>query len=208
MAVREIRETVTGYNLGGIGALVQKELESGTDVSSILNEGLIAAMDDVGNRFSAGELYVPAMLMAAKVMQAGLDVIRPHLLQAETKSRGRVVIGTVQGDLHDIGKNLVIMMLQGGGFDVVDLGVDVEPGAFLDAAREHDAQMVALSALLTTTMPAMEGTVNTLRKEGLNVKIMVGGAPVTPEFAEKIGADGYAEDAPGAVRLARKFLDS
>jgi 5-methyltetrahydrofolate--homocysteine methyltransferase len=206
MAVQDIYEAITGYNLAGIAEIVQQELENGTDVSTILDEGLIAAMDDVGNRFSAGELFVPEMLMAAKVMQAGLDVIKPRLVETDTRAKGIIVIGTVQGDLHDIGKNLVMMMLEGGGFEVIDLGVDVEPQKFVAAAREHGAQVIALSALLTTTMPAMEGTVAALRKEGLDVKIMVGGAPVTRDYANKIGADGYGEDAPGAVLLAREFV--
>ena len=206
MAVLDIYEAITGYNLAGIAEIVQQELENGTDVSTILDEGLIAAMDDVGNRFSEGELFVPEMLMAAKVMQAGLDVIKPRLLETDTRAKGIIVIGTVQGDLHDIGKNLVMMMLEGGGFEVIDLGVDVEPQKFVAAAKEHGAQVIALSALLTTTMPAMEGAVAALRKEGLDVKIMVGGAPVTRDYANKIGADGYGEDAPGAVLLAREFV--
>ena len=206
MAVLDVYEAITGYNLAGIAEIVQQELENGTDVSTILDEGLIAAMDDVGNRFSEGELFVPEMLMAAKVMQAGLDVIKPRLLETDTRTKGIIVIGTVQGDLHDIGKNLVMMMLEGGGFEVIDLGVDVEPQKFVAAAKEHGAQVIALSALLTTTMPAMEGAVAALRKEGLDVKIMVGGAPVTRDYANKIGADGYGEDAPGAVLLAREFV--
>jgi 5-methyltetrahydrofolate--homocysteine methyltransferase len=206
MSVLEVYEAVTGYNMAGIADIVRQELEKGTDVSLVLNEGLIAAMDNVGSRFSAGELFVPEMLMAAKVMQAGLDVIKPRLVETDTPPRGTVVVGTVQGDLHDIGKNLVIMMLEGGGFEVVDLGVDVEPRKFVNAAREHSAQVIALSALLTTTMPAMEGTVDALRNEGPGVKIMVGGAPVTRDFADRIGADGYGEHAPGAVLLAREFV--
>lgn len=206
MAVLDVYEAITGYNMAGIAEIVQQELENGTDVSTILNEGLIAAMDNVGSRFSEGELFVPEMLMAAKVMQAGLDVIKPRLLETDTRTKGIIVIGTVQGDLHDIGKNLVMMMLEGGGFEVIDLGVDVEPQKFVAAAKEHGAQVIALSALLTTTMPAMEGAVAALRKEGLDVKIMVGGAPVTRDYANKIGADGYGEDAPGAVLLAREFV--
>ncbi len=206
MAVQAVYEAVTGYNMAGIADIVQQELDRGADVPTLLNEGLIAAMDNVGSRFSAGELFVPEMLMAAKVMQAGLDVIRPRLVETGTRAKGTIVAGTVQGDLHDIGKNLVTMMLEGGGFEVFDLGVDVEPGKFADAVKKHRAQVVALSALLTTTMPAMEGTVDALRKRGLDVKIMVGGAPVTRDFADKIGADGYAEDAPGAVLLARELV--
>ncbi|MBW1773441.1 MAG: corrinoid protein [Deltaproteobacteria bacterium] len=207
MAVLEVYEAITGYNLASVAEIVRQELDKGTDVSAILNEGLIAAMDDVGSRFSEGALFVPEMLMAAKVMQAGLDVIKPRLLETDIRAKGIIVMGTVQGDLHDIGKNLVMMMLEGGGFEVIDLGVDVEPRKFVAAAKEHGAQVIALSALLTTTMPAMEGTVATLKKEGLDVKIMVGGAPVTQNYANKIGADGYGEDAPGAVLLAREFVD-
>ena len=162
-------------------------------------------MDYVGKQFSEGELFVPEMLMAAQTMKKGLEILKPKLGSGGSASAGKIVIGTVKGDLHDIGKNLVGMMLEGGGFEIVDLGVDVEPKTFVEEAKKHDAKIVGLSALLTTTMPAMEETVNALKEAGLTVKTMVGGAPVTKAFADKIGATGYSEDAPGAVELARKL---
>jgi 5-methyltetrahydrofolate--homocysteine methyltransferase len=206
MAVGDIYMAVLDYNIDKIVGLVQKEMECGTDTSRILNEGLISPMDEVGKRFSLGEIFVPEMLIAAKVMQSGLETLKPHLLKAETESKGTIVMGTVKGDLHDIGKNIVIMMLEAGGFNVADLGVDVNAERFVDAVKKHDARVVALSALLTITMSTMEETVSVLRRETPEVKIMIGGAPVNQEFADRIGVDGYGEDAPSAVRLARKFV--
>ncbi len=206
MAIQDIFNAVLDFEEEGMPALVQKEIDAGTDVQSVLNDGLIAAMDEVGKRFSEGELFVPEMLMAAHAMKAGLAVLRPLLADADAQPKGTIVIGTVKGDLHDIGKNLVSMMLEGAGFKVVDLGVDVETDTFLAAAAEHEAQIVAMSALLTTTMPAMEATVATIKEKGLPLKTMVGGAPVTEAFANKIGATGYSEDAPAAVELARRLL--
>ena len=205
MSTTEIFNAVLDFDEDAVPQLVRDELEAGTQVDSILNDGLIAAMDEVGQRFSAGELFVPEMLMAAQAMKAGMEVIRPLLAEAGTAPKGTLVIGTVQGDLHDIGKNLVSMMLEGAGFKVVDLGVDVEPGKFVEAARESNADVVCMSALLTTTMPAMEATVKAL-VEGISCKTMVGGAPVTQDFADKIGANGYSEDAPSAVVLARQLI--
>lgn len=206
MAIQDIFTAVMDFDEEGVPALVQKEIDAGSDVQAVLNDGLIAAMDEVGKRFSEGELFVPEMLMAAQAMKAGLEVLRPLLADADAKPKGTIVIGTVKGDLHDIGKNLVSMMLEGAGFKVVDLGVDVETDKFLAAAAEHKAEIVAMSALLTTTMPAMEATVATIKEKGLTLKTMVGGAPVTDAFAKKIGATGYSEDAPGAVELARRLL--
>lgn len=206
MATQDIYDAVIQYDLKGIAGLVQAELDSGTDIAALLNQGLISPMDDIGRRFSEGELFIPEMLMAAKAMKDGLEVLKPHLTQTASKPKGTVIIGTVHGDLHDIGKNLVAMMLEGAGFKVIDLGVNVETNKFIDAVNEHDAKVVGLSALLTTTMPAMKETVAALKKEIPGIKIMVGGAPVTKSSADTIGAEGYGEDAPSAVKLAREFI--
>jgi 5-methyltetrahydrofolate--homocysteine methyltransferase len=200
-----IFDAVLDYEDAATERLVRAELEHGTDLHVILNDSLIAAMDEVGDLFSQGTLFVPEMLMAAKAMKAGLEVLRPLLTETDAKPVGTVVIGTVHRDLHDIGKNLVGMMLEGAGFTVVNLGVDVPPEAFLAAVTEHHPDVLGMSALLTTTMPNMGKTVELLRKEGWNGRIMVGGAPVTRDFADAIGADGFAADAPGAVELARRM---
>jgi len=201
-----IYEAVLDYQSERTAALVRRELELGTDVNLVLKDALIAAMDEVGDLFGAGTLFVPEMLMAAKAMKAGLGVLRPVLTETEAQPIGTVVLGTVLRDLHDIGKNLVAMMLEGSGFRVVDLGVDVAPERFLEAAHEHRPEVIGLSALLTTTMPNMGKTVALFRKEGWNGRLIVGGAPLNAEFAASIGADGYAEDAARAVALARAFV--
>jgi len=206
MAIEDIYTAVLKFDLKTIAEKVQAELDRGTDVQALLNEGLIAALDEVGRRFSQGDLFMPEMLRAANTMKKGLEVLRPHLENAEALVRGTVVMGTVKGDLHDIGKNLVGMMLEGGGFKVVDLGVDVGAERFIAAVQENGAQVVGMSALLTTTMPAMQSIIAAIREKALAVKIMVGGAPVTRAFAEEIGADGYSDDAPSAVELVRSFL--
>jgi 5-methyltetrahydrofolate--homocysteine methyltransferase len=206
MAVQEIYQAVLAFNKDKIVDLVKKELEVGTQVSAILKEGLIAPLDEVGQRFSTGDMFLPEMLAAAQTMKAGMEVIRPLLTGAEAKPAGIVVIGTVQGDLHDIGKDLVAMMVEGAGFRVFNLGVDVHAEAFLRAIDEKDPDILALSALLTTTMPAMRETVSLMKKRNIRAKIIIGGAPVTQSFADQIGADGYSDDAPGAVTLVRKLL--
>lgn len=206
MSIQDIFNAVNNFQDTEIAGIVQSEIDAGTDVSEILNDGLIGAMDEVGKKFGEGLLFVPEMLMAAQTMKAGLEVVRPLLAGTDTKPRGTVVIGTVKGDLHDIGKNLVAMMLEGAGFTIVDLGVDVEPAAFLDAAKENNAELVAMSALLTTTMPSMEECVKMVKNAGLSTKLMIGGAPVTQAYADKISADGYSADAPGAVALARNLI--
>ncbi|GAB6064188.1 corrinoid protein [Deferrisoma palaeochoriense] len=206
MAIQDIFNAVLEFDEERVPELVRAELDAGTDVQEILNQGLIAAMDEVGQKFSEGELFVPEMLMAAQAMKAGLEVLRPLLTGDQAQPKGTLVIGTVKGDLHDIGKNLVAMMLEGAGFKVIDLGVDVDTEKFIEAAQQNNAQIVCMSALLTTTMPAMEATVKAIREQGLPLKTMVGGAPVTEAFAQKIGADGYSEDAPGAVELARRLM--
>jgi 5-methyltetrahydrofolate--homocysteine methyltransferase len=206
-----IQEIFNGIVDGQAPLVTQKvaqALESGVDPGAILNQGMIAAMAEVGKRFEDGEFYVPEMLIAARAMQAGLALLKPHLGQSDLKSSGKVVIGTVKGDLHDIGKNLVAMMLEGAGFEIVDLGTDVPAEKFVAAAREHQADLVAMSALLTTTMPNMKVTIDALQAAGLRqqVKVLVGGAPVTDNFVRQIGADGYAPDASRAVAVAKSLL--
>ena len=190
-----------------VAALVQQALDEGTEPSEILQGGLIAGMDEVGRDFKAGDLFVPEVLIAARAMHAGMDVLRPLLAEGDVMSAGKYVIGTVKGDLHDIGKNLVRMMLEGAGFEMVDLGTDVEPQDFVDAVSEHQPQLLGMSALLTTTMVQMKTTIEALEEAGLrdSVKIMVGGAPVTDAYAQEIGADAYAADAASAVDVARSL---
>ena len=206
MAVKDIAEAVVVMDRVKVVELVKTEIAAGTEIDEILNAGLIDAMDIVGQKFSEGALFVPEMLMAAKAMKAGLEELKPHLSAGAAVSRGTVVIGTVKGDLHDIGKNLVALMMEGAGMDVVDLGVDIDAEKFVKAAIEHNAGVVALSALLTTTMPTMETIVAAIKEAGIAVKTIIGGAPVTAAFADQIGADGFSADAPGAVELTRKLL--
>jgi 5-methyltetrahydrofolate--homocysteine methyltransferase len=174
----------------------------------ILTDSMIAAMSEVGQRFEDGEYYVPEMLIAARAMKEGLEILKPYLKEADIKSPGRVAAGTVRGDLHDIGKNLVCMMLEGAGFEIVDLGTDVTPDKFVDAVQNRGANLIAMSALLTTTMPNMQTTIDALKTAGLRekVKVMIGGAPVTENYARQIGADGYAADASRAVALAKSLV--
>lgn len=187
---------------------VQQAIEKGTDPASILNNGMIAAMAEVGHLFEVGEYYVPEMLISARAMQSGLMILKPYLKESNVSSAGRVVIGTVKGDLHDIGKNLVAMMLEGAGFEIIDLGSDVSPVRFVEAVKLEKPDVVALSALLTTTMLNMNSTLDALREAGLRdqVKVMIGGAPVTEEYANQIGADGFANDASRAVAMAKKLV--
>jgi 5-methyltetrahydrofolate--homocysteine methyltransferase len=183
-------------------------LDEQLDPTAILNQGMIAAMSEVGRRFEAGDFYVPEMLISARAMQAGMALLKPHLQKGENTSRGKVVIGTVKGDLHDIGKNLVALMLEGAGFEIKDLGTDVAAEDFVAALQTESADILALSALLTTTMPSMKLTIEAVRAAGLRdqVKIMVGGAPVTEAYARQIGADGYSPDASRAAALARSLV--
>lgn len=187
--------------------LVQCALDAAINASEILQSGLIAAMGEVGRLFEEGDYFVPEMLIAARAMQAGLEILKPFLVASGVEPIGKVVIGTVKGDLHDIGKNLVAMMLEGAGFDIVDLGVDVAPERFIEAIQD-DVDIVGLSALLTTTMPNLVNTIQAIQEVGLrdSVKIIVGGAPVTADYARKIGADGYAADAGQAVKVAKSLL--
>lgn len=206
MAIQDIYQAVLSLDIEKVKQLVQRELDSGASIEAVLNDGLIAAMDEVGQKFSDGDLFVPEMLRAAHAMKGGLAILKPLLAGKASVSRGTIVIGSVKGDLHDIGKNLVSMMFEGAGYQVHDIGVDITPEAFVDAAREHHAQVVALSALLTTTMPSMKTTVEAIKQAGIPAKTIIGGAPVTQAFADKIGADGYADDAPGAVELVKKLI--
>ena len=185
--------------------LVDKKIPAG----EILSEGLIAGMDVVGRKFKANEMYIPEVLIAARAMHAAMDILKPLLAETGVKSKGIAIIGTVQGDLHDIGKNLVAMMLEGAGFSVVDVGVDIPAEKYVEAAKENKAQIVGLSALLTTTMPSMKEIIEALRKDPdtKDVKVIIGGAPVTQEYADSIGADGYAADASSAVDISEKLLN-
>jgi 5-methyltetrahydrofolate--homocysteine methyltransferase len=204
----EIYHCIVDGDHKGSAELVQQALDQGLDPSMILNEALIAAMGEVGKLFEEGEYFVPEMLVSARAMQNGLNVLKPALVKADVKPVGKVAVGTVQGDIHDIGKNLVCMMLEGAAFEIVDLGKDVSPQTFVDAVRDQGVQIVALSALLTTTMSNMQTTIELLKSTGLRdkVKVMVGGAPVTQQYADHIGADGYAQDASKAVTLAKTLL--
>jgi 5-methyltetrahydrofolate--homocysteine methyltransferase len=185
--------------------LTQSAMDDGVDPTTIL-DAMTAAMDTVGRRFQEGELFVPEMLIAARAMKTGTELLEPVLAAAGVRPEHRAVVGTVEGDLHDIGKNLVAMMWKGGGIEVIDLGVNVPPARFVEAATEHDAHLVGVSALLTTTMPRMRAVVDAVRAANLPAKVLVGGAPVTPEFAAQIGADGFAPDAGAAVDVARSLL--
>jgi len=189
--------------------LTRQALDAGHQARAILN-ALVSGMDVVSEQWRIGEMYIPDVLLAAKAMHAGMDVLRPHLSTEDTRLRGTVVIGTVKGDLHDIGKSLVAMMLEGAGFEVHDLGVDVSPAKFVAAARTHQSDIVAMSALLTTTLPFMRDTIRSLEEAGLreSVKVLVGGAPVTQQFADSIGADGFAPDGATAVLKARELIDT
>jgi len=189
-------------------AATRQALETGADPLELVQRHMVPAMDEVGRRFECEDYFVPELLLAARAMKGSLELIRPLLTQLGAEPAGRVVIGTVKGDLHDIGKNIVASMLEGGGFEVIDLGSDVAPDKFVAAVKERNANMVCLSALLTVTMPSMKTTIDALSAAGLRarVKVLVGGAPVTQKFAEQIGADGYGENAVAAVALARKLV--
>jgi 5-methyltetrahydrofolate--homocysteine methyltransferase len=188
--------------------LVQEALTQGLVPKDILDNGMVVGMNEVSVRFKAGEMYVPEVLMSAEAMQAGLKVLRPHLISSGAKLVGKIVIGTVKGDLHDIGKNLVGMMCEGAGFEVIDLGFNVEPEKFMTAIKEQQPQIVGMSALLTTTMRSMGHTIKAIEEAGLRdkIKIMVGGAPVDAEFAKRIGADGYGSNAPAGADLAKRLV--
>lgn len=206
--IKKLYDSVVEGSIPDAKANVQAAIDAGIDPDVILKQGLIAAMDEVGNLFASGTYYVPEMLLAARAMQNSLNILKPHLVDENVETKWKIVIGTVKGDLHDIGKNLVAMMLRGAGFEVYDLGTDSTPERFLKAIKEHNPQLIGMSALLTTTMPNMKLVIKMLEKEGLRdqIKVMVGGAPVTQEFANAVGADGYARDAGLAVKVARKLV--
>jgi len=208
LSIEAIYAAVLDGDEAATKAEVQATLEAGVSAADILYQGSIAAMTEVGRLFEEGEKFVPEMLISARAMKAGLAILRPHLVDAGIEPVGKVVLGTVKGDLHDIGKNLVGMMLEGVGFEVIDLGVDVTPEGFVEAVEAHRPDFVGLSALLTTTMPGMRATVEALQEAGLRdrVMVMVGGAPVTQSFAEDIGADLYAPDASAAAGRAKTLL--
>jgi 5-methyltetrahydrofolate--homocysteine methyltransferase len=189
-------------------AITKQALDEGVEPMALVTNTMVPAMDEAGRRFEAEEYFVPELLLAARAMKAAMALIRPLLVASGAKSAGRVAVGTVKGDLHDIGKNLVASMLEGGGFEVLDLGADVSPEKFIEAVKEKGAQVVCLSALLTVTMPAMKTTIEALKTAGVrgSVKVLVGGAPVTAQYANEIGADGYGENANSAVALTRKLL--
>jgi 5-methyltetrahydrofolate--homocysteine methyltransferase len=207
--LEELYEAVLEGNAKKATAITQAAVADGADAQVLLSEYMIPAMDEVGRRFEANEYFVPELLIAARAMKSSLEVIRPMLQGAGSEPVGRVVIGTVQGDLHDIGKNLVAIMLEGGGFEIIDVGVDAHPDKFVDAVNTGKPDIVALSALLTTTLPAMKIIIDRLQQAGVRdrVKVIVGGAPVTEDFATEIGADGYSDNAGAAVTLARKLLN-
>ena len=188
--------------------LTQDALDQGESAETILKDGLISGMDRIGVRFKNNEIYIPEVLIAARAMHAGMAVLKPILSKSATASPGKIIVGTVKGDLHDIGKNLVVMMLEGGGFDVVDLGIDVPADKFIEAIKTHQPQVVGMSALLTTTMKEMKNTLRAIDGAGLRkkVKMIVGGAPLTEKFAREIGVDGYAPDAASAVDKVKELL--
>jgi len=206
--ILELFESVIQGKSDQSTALVQEALDQGMPAEDILQKGLVSAMSEVGGRFERGEFYVPEMLIAARAMQAGMGLLRPYLVESGVKAAGTAVLGTVKGDLHDIGKKLVAMMLEGAGFNIIDLGTDVSPELFAQTVREQNADIVGMSALLTTTMQSMKQTIEAIEDLGWRdkVKIMVGGAPLTDEFACEIGADGYAPDASRAVTLAKSWV--
>ncbi len=206
--LESIYQAVLDGDAGGAQAGVKAALGAGLTADAILKDGLIAAMGEVGRLFEENEYFVPEMLVSARAMQSGLSLLKPLLAESGAEPAGKIIMGTVKGDLHDIGKNLVSMMLEGAGFEVVDLGTDVAPDKFMKAVHEHQPQLIGMSALLTTTMPSMSGTIKALHEAGLRdkVKVMIGGAPVTDGYAKQIGADGYSPDASSAVRLAKSLL--
>jgi len=206
--MQEVASAVIAGNRKKVQELVEDALKEGVPPEKIINEGLLAGMSVIGERFKKNEIFVPEVLVSARAMQVGMDILKPLLTKSSGVIKGKVVIGTVEGDLHDIGKNLVAIMFEGAGYQVIDLGIDVPPDKFVEAIREHNPDIVGMSALLTVTMPQMKVTLDVMEKEGVRekVKVIVGGAPVTEEFAKEIGADGYAPDATSAVELVNRLL--
>ena len=204
--LKALADAVIKGDQGTAVEITKSALEEGTAAKNVLEEGLIAGMDVVGARFKNNEIYIPEVLIAARAMKMAMEILEPELIKAGVKPVGKFLIATVQGDLHDIGKNLVAMMLKGAGFEVIDLGVDVGPEKFVELVKAKGVQLVGMSALLTTTMPGMEKTIKALKEAGVSAKIMIGGAPVTQGYADKIGADGYAADAASAVDMAKSLV--
>ena len=206
--LKVLAENVINGKADKVKELTEQALKDNIDVKKILDEGLIAGMDVVGKRFKANEFYVPEVLIAARAMNTGLKVLEPHLAKAGVKPLGKIALGTVKGDLHDIGKNLVVMMLKGAGFQIEDLGIDVSPEKFVAAVKDKGCQVIGMSALLTTTMTSMKAVIDAIKANGLSgkVKTMIGGAPVTQNYADEIGADGYASDAASAVDKVKELL--
>ncbi len=205
---KALHEAILSGDAKAAREVTERALGASADPLRLVNELMIPAMDEVGRRFECNEYFVPELLISARAMKSALELIRPLLLARGDQPAGRVAIGTVKGDLHDIGKNLVAAMLEGGGFEVIDLGVNVSPEQFVAAVKEKNANVVAMSALLTTTMPSMKTTIEALKQAGVRdrVKVLIGGAPITQKYAEEIGADGYSDNAPSAVSLAKKHL--
>lgn len=206
--VDEIRELVKKGKGKLIAAAVQEAIDAGEDANELLNTGMIGAMDEVGAQFTEGKIFVPEMLVAAKAMKKGVEALQPYLSAEGNSGLGKIIIGTVAGDLHDIGKNLVTMMMESGGFEVIDLGVDVSPEKFIEAVKNNpDTKIVCCSALLTTTMPAIKSTIDAFKEAGIRdqVKIMIGGAPVTQKYCEEVGADAYTADAAAAAQKAKEL---
>jgi len=206
--LKKLYESVVSGDAKTTQAITQQALAEGVDPLKLVNEHMVPAMDEVGRRFEANEYFVPELLISARAMKAALELIRPLLVARGDKPVGRVAIGTVKGDLHDIGKNLVSSLLEGGGFEVIDLGVNVSPEKFIETVNTKQANIIAMSALLTTTMPSMKTTIDALKQAGVRekVKVLIGGAPITQKYADEIGADGYSENAVGAVALAKKAV--
>jgi len=206
MDLTKIKDSVIKGEVDEVRDMVKKAVDEGQAVKRILSEGLISGMSIVGDKYESGEFFLPEMVIAATAMKEGLKVLGPLLLQSDIKTAGTVVMGTAKGDIHDIGKTIVGTMLEGAGFMVTDIGVDVDPDKFVEAAKENNADLIGVSALLTTTMMGMEDVVKAVKGAGLKAKVMIGGASVTQEFADKIGADGYAPDAPSAVGKAKELV--
>ena len=209
MDLKQIADCLIKGQAPKVKELVQQAINEGMASDKVLKEGLIIGMNEVGRKFKANEFYIPEVLIAARAMHAGMDILKPLLAKSSAKSAGRFAVGTVKGDLHDIGKNLVAMMVEGAGFEVTDVGIDVGPEKFVEAVKEKNIQVLGLSALLTTTMPSMKGTITALGKAGLKgkVKTIIGGAPITQNYADEIGADGYAPDAASAVDKVKELLE-
>ncbi len=204
--LKALAEAITKGDQSSAVEITNAALAEGLEVKTILDEGLIGGMDIVAERWKNNEIYIPEVLIAARAMKSAMELLEPEMAKAGLEPQGTCVLGTVQGDLHDIGKNLVVMMLKGAGFEVVDAGVDTAPEKFLELAKQNSPQIVGMSSLLTTTMPAMEKTIQIFKEAGIDTKFIIGGAPVTQGYADKIGADGYAPDAASAVDLVKNLV--